>query len=104
MRQMPTWAASPSLHKVEGRSDGAVACARLGGRTGGKRASTIALMAGAPPCDAGRAVCPCNDLAHNHPEVAEEWDWEANGKRAPKTVAAGSLEMWSLWAQLERHC
>ena len=42
------------------------------------------------PYAAGKAVCPCNDLAHNHPEVAEEWDWEANGERTPETVAAGS--------------
>ena len=42
------------------------------------------------PYDAGRAVCPCNDLAHNHPEVAAEWDWEANGERTPENVAASS--------------
>ena len=42
------------------------------------------------PYDAGRAVCPCNDLAHNHPEVAAEWDWEANGERTPETVTASS--------------
>ena len=45
---------------------------------------------GSCPYDAGRAVCPCNDLAHNHPEVAEEWDWEASGGRTPETVAASS--------------
>ena len=42
------------------------------------------------PCDAGRAACPCNDLAHNHPEVAAEWDWEANGGRSPETVTAST--------------
>ena len=42
------------------------------------------------PYDSGRAVCPCNDLAHNFPEVAAEWDWEANGERTPEAVAAGS--------------
>ena len=42
------------------------------------------------PYDAGRAVCPCNDLAHNHPEVAAEWDWETNGERTPEAVAASS--------------
>ena len=42
------------------------------------------------PYDSGRAVCPCNNLAHNHPEVAAEWDWEANGGRTPETVAANS--------------
>ena len=42
------------------------------------------------PYDIGRAVCPCNDLAHNHPEVAAEWDWEANGERTPETVTASS--------------
>ena len=40
------------------------------------------------PYDSGRAVCPCNDLAQNHPEVAAEWDWEANGERTPETVTA----------------
>ena len=42
------------------------------------------------PYDTGTAVCPCNDLAHNHPEVAAEWDSEANGDRTPKTVTASS--------------
>ena len=42
------------------------------------------------PYDSGSAVCPCNDLAHNFPKVAAEWDWEANGKRTPETVTAGS--------------
>ena len=42
------------------------------------------------PYDTGKAVCPCNDLAHNHPEVAAKWDWEANGERTPETVAASS--------------
>ena len=42
------------------------------------------------PHNVGRAVCPCNDLAHNHPEVAAEWDREANGERTPETVTAGS--------------
>ena len=42
------------------------------------------------PYDTGRAVCPCNDLAHSHPEVAAEWDWEANGERTPENVSAFS--------------
>ena len=42
------------------------------------------------PYQTGRAVCPCNDVAHNHPEVAAEWDWEANGERTPQTVTASS--------------
>ena len=42
------------------------------------------------PYDAGKAVCPCNNLADNHPEVAAEWDWEANGDRTPETVTASS--------------
>ena len=42
------------------------------------------------PHQTGRAVCPCNNLAHNHPEVAAEWDWNANGARTPETVTAGS--------------
>ena len=42
------------------------------------------------PYDTGRAICPCNNLAHNHPEVAAEWDWEANQESTPETVAANS--------------
>ena len=42
------------------------------------------------PYKTGRAVCPCNDLAHNHPEVTAEWDWEANGDRTPVNVTASS--------------
>ena len=40
------------------------------------------------PYNAGRATCPCSDLAHNHPEVAAEWDWDTNGGRTPETVTA----------------
>ena len=42
------------------------------------------------PYAAGKTVCPCNDLAHNHPEVAAEWDCETNNGRTPETVAARS--------------
>ena len=42
------------------------------------------------PYDSGKAVCPCNDLAHNHTEVAADWDWEANGDRTPETVTTNS--------------
>ena len=42
------------------------------------------------PNHVGKATCPCNDLAHNHPGVAAEWDWEANGERTPETVTASS--------------
>ena len=42
------------------------------------------------PYNAGRAACPCNDLAHNHPEVAAEWDCETNNGRTPETVTASS--------------
>ena len=42
------------------------------------------------PYNSGRAVCPCNNLAHNFPEVAAEWDWATNGERTPETVAASS--------------
>ena len=42
------------------------------------------------PYNTGKAVCPCNDLAHNYPEVAAEWDWEANVERTPETVSASS--------------
>ena len=42
------------------------------------------------PHETGKAVCPCNDLAHNHQKVAAEWDWDLNGERTPDTVAATS--------------
>ena len=42
------------------------------------------------PYDAGKATCPCNNLAHNHPEVAAEWDWEANGERTPENMTTRS--------------
>ena len=35
------------------------------------------------PYSLGRRVCPCNSLAHNFPEVAAEWDMEANGLKSP---------------------
>ena len=35
-------------------------------------------------------ACPCNNLAHNYPRVAAEWDWEANAPRTPATVTAAS--------------
>ena len=54
--------------------------ARIQNRTQGNRC----------PYEKGRAVCPCNDLAHNHPEVAAEWDWEANLESSPGTVTASS--------------
>ena len=47
-------------------------------------------MGNSCPYNSGRAACPCNDLAHNHPGVAADWDWEANGERTPETVTAGS--------------
>ena len=46
---------------------------------------------GCPYC-LGRRVCPCNSLAHNFPEVAAEWDREANGLQSPELVAANSHE------------
>ena len=54
--------------------------ARISARTNGTRC----------PYDSGRAMCPCNNLAHNHPEVAAEWDWEANGERTPENVTTRS--------------
>ena len=42
------------------------------------------------PYDSGRAVCPCNNLAHKYAEVAAEWDWEAAGERTSETVTASN--------------
>lgn len=33
---------------------------------------------------------PYKKLADHHPEVAEEWDWEADGSRTPQTMKACS--------------
>lgn len=44
------------------------------------------------PYSLGRRVCPCNSLAHNFPEVAAEWDREANGLRSPELIVANSHE------------
>ena len=49
------------------------------------------------PYETGKAVCPCNDLAHSHPEVVAEWDWEANGERTPETVTASSSNTKAAW-------
>ncbi len=61
------------------------------------------------PYNAGRAACPCNDLAHNQPEVAAEWDWDANGKKDTRDCDSkqpyqSSLEVQPLRAQMERQC
>ena len=55
------------------------------------------------PYNSGRAVCPCNDLGHNHPEVATEWDWEANGERTPDNVTAFSTLMAAWTCALCEH-
>ena len=83
MRPMLSWAELPLRPRAAGRSGGAEPHrwqAQVSSRTGGSCC----------PYNSGKAVCPCNDLAHNHPEVAAEWDWEANGARTPETVTAGS--------------
>ena len=89
MQPMPTWAGSSSLLRVGGRAGGAAACktgqphrwqATVKNRSDGRNC----------PYDADKAACPCYDLAHNHSEVAAEWDWEANGERTPETVTASS--------------
>lgn len=33
---------------------------------------------------------PYKKLADHHPEVAEEWDWEADGSRTPQPMKACS--------------
>ena len=43
------------------------------------------------PYKSDRAICPCDDLAHNHPIVAARWGWEANGERTPQTAVTGSI-------------
>ena len=72
--------------------------AKFSSRSDGKRC----------PYSSGRAACPCNDLAPNHPEVAAEWDWEANGDRTPEDCGSkhqlqSSLEVWSLGAKMEHN-
>ena len=44
------------------------------------------------PYETDRAMCACNNVTHNHPEVTALLDWEADWKRAPETVVtAGSI-------------
>ena len=91
MQLMPTWAGSPILpqshRKVWWRSG---TC-----KTGQSHRWQVAVKHRTDgtkcPFDSGMAVCPCDNLAHNHPEVAVEWDWEASGESTPETVAANSL-------------
>eukprot|EP00891_Asterochloris_glomerata_P006490 jgi/Astpho2/6490/fgenesh1_pg.00096_%23_21_t len=52
-------------------------------------------------------ACPCNNLAHNYPRVAAEWDWEANAPRTPASagrlktrqpsIAAGATHLLEEW-------
>ena len=76
MRPMPTWAASSSLRKVEGRPGGAVACARLGSRTGGKRGFTIVQMATAAPTTVAEQSAP----AMIWPTTTQRWQRSGTGR------------------------
>ena len=71
-----TWPGSPHTQRLAGP----VAFARLGSCTSGSLRFMYGQMATVTP-SIGRAVCPCNDLAYDHADVAAEWDWEGNRTR-----------------------
>ena len=46
---------------------------------------------GCPLCaSSSHAVCGINDLATEHPETANEWDYEKNGNKTPNELKSGS--------------
>jgi len=45
---------------------------------------------GCPVCSGHRVQAGFNDLVTTHPQLAEEWDFDANANRSPKTLSAGS--------------
>ena len=45
---------------------------------------------GCPCCSGRKAITGVNDLATLYPEIAEEWDYEANGDLAPQMVKCSS--------------
>lgn len=47
---------------------------------------------GCPYCS-NQAVCEKNSLAWTHPELAEEWDHDANLPLTPKTITAGNTKI-----------
>ena len=46
----------------------------------------------------------CRDMAHNHPDVAADWNWAGNGEEDTRDCGArqqrqGSMEVWPVWAR-----
>ena len=75
MMPTPSWAASPSLPTVGGRSGGAAACARLGSRTGGRQQSTVAPEARAVHTTAAMQFAP----AKTWPTTTQRWRLSGTG-------------------------
>lgn len=48
---------------------------------------------GCPYCSGYRASPGVNDLATTHPEIAAQWDHDANGDLTPQSVSAGSNKL-----------
>ena len=86
MRPMPTWAASPSLPKAKERLGGAAACARPGSRTGGRRASRIAPMAGAAPTMLAKQCAPATIW------LTSTQRWQRSGTGRP--MGRGHQRLW----------
>ena len=57
---------------------------------------------GCPECS-GRRVGPDNNLAVRRPDLASEWDYEANGDLRPQNVTPGAdRKVW--WRCVRGHC
>ena len=76
MRPTPTWAASPSLPKVGGRSGGAAASARPGSHTGGRHKSLIAQTASAVLTRLAKQCAP----ATTWPTTTQKWQQSETGR------------------------
>ena len=75
-RPTPTWAASPLLPRVGGRSGGAAACAGLGSRTDGWRESGIATQAAEAPTMLAKQCAP----AMTWPTTIQRWQTNGTGR------------------------
>lgn len=48
---------------------------------------------GCPACAGQRVIAGFNDLLTTHPDIAAAWDHDANGRKAPDSVIAGSARI-----------
>ena len=86
MQPMPTWAAGSSRPRVTGRSGGPAACARLGGRTGGRPQSTTVPMAAAAPT----RLAEQSAIVMTSLTITKRWQRSGTGRPMGK----GHQRMW----------